>query len=115
MSEAKHTSEPKAESRSMEELEIGNAVYLTRLTNKFKNRKTWHRPDERKIFSFIPGTIQKILVSEGQEVGQGDPMLILEAMKMRNEVLSPVPGVVKKIYVQVGDQVPKDQLLIEFR
>jgi len=63
----------------MEELEIGGALYPTRLTSKFRNRKEWVRPDERKVIAVIPGTIQKLMVSAGDEVAAGDSMLILEA------------------------------------
>ena len=98
----------------MEELEIGNVIYKTRLTSKFRNRVIWQRPDVRKVDSIIPGNIQRIMVKEGDEVSPGTPMLILEAMKMRNEILSPLQGIVKKIYVSEGDMVPKDHLMIEF-
>jgi biotin carboxyl carrier protein len=54
------------------------------------------------------------MVKEGEEVTMGTPLLILEAMKMRNELLSPVNGVIRKIYVSEGDMVPKFHLLIEF-
>jgi biotin carboxyl carrier protein len=97
----------------MEQLEIGGALYETRLTKKFRNRENWSRPDERKVEAVIPGTIQRIMVSEGEEVSPGTPMLILEAMKMRNEVVSPIQGIIRKIYVSEGDQVPKAQLLVE--
>ena len=99
----------------MEELVIGGAHYLTHLTRKFRNRVPWVRPDHRKVLSVIPGTIQKILVSEGMEVEPGTPLLILEAMKMRNEVRSPVPGRVKRIHVSEGDLVAKALLLVEIR
>lgn len=98
----------------MEELVIGGAQYLTLLTRKFKNRTSWVRPDLNKVVAVIPGTIQKILVEKGAEVDIGTPLLILEAMKMRNEVVSPVQGRVKEIYVTEGEQVAKAQLLIEF-
>lgn len=97
----------------MESLEIGSATYITRLTAKFKNRELWQRPDENRVEAFIPGTIQSIMVEEGQEVKAGTPLLILEAMKMRNEVLSPLKGVIKKIYVREGEMVPKSHLLME--
>ncbi len=100
---------------SMEELVIGSTVYQTRLTTKFRERINWARPDEKKVTAFIPGTIQKIMVKEGNEVAQGMPLLILEAMKMRNELLSPLGGVIKKIHIAEGDMVPKDKLLIEFK
>lgn len=98
----------------MEQLEIGNVIYQTRLTSKFRNRVIWQRPDVRKVDSIIPGNIQRIMVKEGDEVSPGTPMLILEAMKMRNEILSPLQGVIKKIYVSEGDMVPKGHLMIEF-
>jgi biotin carboxyl carrier protein len=99
----------------LEELEIGSALYVTKLTNKFNNRKSWKRPDDRKLHAIIPGTIQKVMVKEGDQVKQGTPLMILEAMKMRNEVLSPVEGVIRKIHVSVGNMVPKDYLLVEFK
>jgi biotin carboxyl carrier protein len=97
----------------LETLEIGGAIYTTRLTSKFVNRKLWQKPDERRIEAIIPGTIQKIMVSEGDEVASGTPLLILEAMKMRNVVLSPFTGKVLKIHVSEGDMVPKSHLLVE--
>ena len=97
----------------MDSLEIGSALYVTRLTSKFKNRETWQRPDEKRVEAFIPGTIQRIMVKEGQKVSTGTPLLILEAMKMRNEVLSPLSGIIKKIHVSEGEMVPKSHLLVE--
>lgn len=98
-----------------EQIIIGGATYETRLTNKFRNRTTWKKPDKRKVESVIPGTIQKILVQVGQEVEHGEPLLILEAMKMRNEVRSPVSGKVYKIHVTEGEHVPKAHLLVQLR
>jgi biotin carboxyl carrier protein len=98
----------------MEELEIGGAVYTTRLTSKFKDRPQWVPPDQRKVLAVIPGTIQKLMVSVGDEVAVGESMLILEAMKMRNEIKAMHPGIIKKINVKVGEQVPKSYLLVEF-
>jgi biotin carboxyl carrier protein len=97
----------------MEELEIGNALYSTRLTHKFKNRPMWERKDERKVLAVIPGTIQKLMVSEGDQVESGTALLILEAMKMRNEVLAPLAGTVTKLRVKEGDMVPKNHILLE--
>ena len=99
----------------MEELEIGGAIYSTRLTSKFKNRKTWELPDQRKVISVIPGTIQKVMVSEGDEVAVGDSMMILEAMKMRNEIKAPQNGVIKRVNVEEGEHVSKAYLLLEFQ
>ena len=113
---SKSTKSPRAileQDASLEELEIGSAIYLTRLTTKFKLRKSWQRPDERMVQAVIPGTIREIMVKEGTKVDPGSPLLILEAMKMRNEVLSPVRGVISKVYVAEGDMVSREELLLE--
>lgn len=62
----------------------------------------------------MPGLILDIKVSEGQEVESGDPLMILEAMKMENVLKSPRKGVIKKIKVVKGKSVEKNQVLIEF-
>jgi biotin carboxyl carrier protein len=62
----------------------------------------------------MPGLILTISVSEGQEVKKGDPLLILEAMKMENVIKSPADGAVKGIKVKKGDSVDKNQVLILF-
>lgn len=62
----------------------------------------------------MPGLILEINVSVGQEVKQGDNLLILEAMKMENSFSSPRDGIIKSIAVAKGDAVDKGQLLIEF-
>ncbi len=62
----------------------------------------------------MPGLILSVAVAEGQEVKKGDPLLILEAMKMENIIKSPADGVVKGIKVRKGDNVEKNQVLILF-
>ncbi|UPQ78224.1 biotin/lipoyl-binding protein [Flavobacterium azooxidireducens] len=62
----------------------------------------------------MPGLILEINVLVGQEVKQGDNLLILEAMKMENSFSSPRDGIIKSIAVAKGDAVDKGQLLIEF-
>lgn len=59
----------------------------------------------------IPGAVTKIHVKEGQDVKKGQPLLVLEAMKMQTTVNSPVEGKVKEILVKTGKTVePKDLL-----
>jgi biotin carboxyl carrier protein len=113
MSNKDKSSKMSTDQGALESLEIGNALYVTRLTSKFKNRESWQRPDEKRVEAFIPGTIQRIMVKEGQKVSIGTPLLILEAMKMRNEVLSPLNGIIKKIHVSEGEMVQKSHLLLE--
>ena len=63
----------------------------------------------------MPGKIMDILVEEGTEVKEGEPIIILEAMKMQNEIASHVSGVVQSISVKKNDSVMKDDVLIEIR
>ncbi|MDL2251682.1 acetyl-CoA carboxylase biotin carboxyl carrier protein subunit [Odoribacter sp. OttesenSCG-928-J03] len=96
-----------------EKLQIDGTDYKTLFTTKWANHKKWEAPDPTHINAYIPGTIMKIHVKEGQEVKEGDVLLILQAMKMDNRILSPFDGKIKKIYVKEGERVPKNTLMIE--
>jgi len=63
----------------------------------------------------MPGKIIDILVEEGSEVKEGEPIIILEAMKMQNEIASHVTGVVKSVTVKKNDSVMKDDVMIEIQ
>ncbi len=99
--------------KNLETLVIGGTAYKTQLTDKFKNRKNWEEPNPKLILAYIPGTINKIFVKEGQKVKEGTKLLILEAMKMKNLVLAPMAGTIKSIQVAEGKMVPKNHVLIE--
>lgn len=62
----------------------------------------------------MPGMVLNILVTEGQDIKKGDPLIVLEAMKMENVLKSPTDGIVKKITVNKGIAVEKNQVLIQF-
>lgn len=66
-----------------------------------------------KILAPMPGKILELLVSENEEVEHGDPVAILEAMKMENELKAPASGHITKIHVKTGESVEKNQPLIE--
>ncbi len=61
----------------------------------------------------MPGLVLKIFVEEGQEVNEGDPVVILEAMKMENVLKAEGSGIVKKINASDGESVEKGVVLIE--
>ena len=61
----------------------------------------------------LPGTILKINVAVGDQVKAGQSMLVMEAMKMENQVLSEKDGEVKAIKIKEGDVVLQDDVLIE--
>lgn len=60
----------------------------------------------------MPGLILKILKQTGEEVKIGEPLLILEAMKMENEIRSTTGGVVKEVMVREGGSVEKNTVII---
>lgn len=61
----------------------------------------------------IPGTITQIFVSEGDTVSPGQPLIILEAMKMDNIIKASANGRVKRVLVSLGQNVSRDDLLVE--
>jgi biotin carboxyl carrier protein len=66
-----------------------------------------------KVCSPMPGKILDILVDENSDIKQGEAIIILEAMKMQNEILASVTGKVKKIHIKQNDLVMKDDIMIE--
>ena len=67
---------------------------------------------EAQIKSPMPGLIVDVPVTEGQQVAKGDPVVILESMKMENELRSPRDGIVKRIFVDKAVTVEKNQILV---
>ncbi len=67
----------------------------------------------RPVVAPMPGMVVRVEVSEGDEVRGGQGVVIVEAMKMENELLAEAPGVVERIHVREGEAVEKDQLLVE--
>ncbi|RED45209.1 biotin-dependent enzyme [Winogradskyella eximia] len=66
-----------------------------------------------KIVAPIPGTILSLNVKVGDTIKENDLLLVLEAMKMENNIIAEKSGVVASIQVAVGQQVLQDALLIE--
>ena len=64
------------------------------------------------IKSEMPGAIVDVKVKVGDKVKEGDVLLILEAMKMQNEIRSPKDGEVKEVFVKPGDNVEADAKLV---
>ena len=63
----------------------------------------------------MPGTVLDVKVTEGQAVNAGDVVLILEAMKMENEISAPAAGTVDKIVAAKGSSVNSGDVLITFK
>jgi len=65
------------------------------------------------ILAQMPGVILRVYVKPGEEVKAGDPLCVLVAMKMENEIRSPIDGTVKEVYIKDGDKVAVgDKMLV---
>ncbi len=64
-----------------------------------------HLGDSGIIKALMPGRISRVLVEKGDEVRRGEGLLVLEAMKMENEIPAPADGIVDEIFVKPGDTV----------
>jgi len=121
-------------------IEFGNKKYLAEITDKSQNKYTVllngvsysftiespisykrrkylekHKQASKTeiVTAPMPGKIIELLVEESSEVKEGEAILILEAMKMQNEILAQVAGKIRKINVKAGDSVTKDDVLME--
>jgi biotin carboxyl carrier protein len=94
-------------------LNIDTSLYKTRISNKFANRKPYKPANPHLILSFISGTVLDILVKTGDSVRKGDDLMILDSMKMQNQLKCNIYGKVKTIMVRKGDKVSKGMVLLE--
>lgn len=71
--------------------------------------------DAEGIRAPLPGLILEVLVKEGDRVTSGQNIVLMEAMKMENQVQAPYDGEVHKIHIKPGETVDEEQLLVEIR
>jgi biotin carboxyl carrier protein len=100
-------------------LKINGVVYEVKLENEYDQlikrlglSVVTHQV-VKDIKAPMPGLVIEVSASAGQEVEQGTPLLILEAMKMENVIKSPAAGRIKRINVVKGEAVDKNHLLVE--
>ncbi len=114
------------------DLEVNGTPYKVNLKKEVKTRKTPKlvrgktpppSPDDKKqltrsgkltsIKAPLPGKILSVLVKEGDEVKKDDKLILMEAMKMENNIHTDTAGVIKSIKVSPGESVLQDAVLIE--
>ena len=81
-------------------------------TRRRKPRPGVFPGDECVVCAPMPGLVTQVLVSVGQQVAAGEVLVILESMKMENELLAPRQGTVKTIHVTPGDTPGLDEPLV---
>lgn len=104
-----------AKEKEFKNLIVQGAVYKTTYSKKFENRTVWETPNVNLLYSFIPGTIIDIFVKPKDKLKEGDVILLLEAMKMQNQVRMPFDGEIVKIYVNKDEVIPKRHLMVEIK
>lgn len=72
-------------------------------------------PAGQTLNSPIQGTVLKVLVKPGQSVKRGEPVVVIEAMKLENDVVSEIDGVIGEVLVSERDVVNSDQPIISYR
>lgn len=73
------------------------------------------KPKVVSVTAPLPGNVFKVLVKEGDEVKAGDNLLVMEAMKMENDIIAEKSGVVASVKVSEGDTVLQGAVLVEFK
>jgi len=96
------------------QIDIEGEVYETELTNNYIINSKYIRPSDTDKGAFIPGLISDVLVKEGDKVKLGRSVVILEAMKMLNEINLNFDARITKIFVSKGDIVVKGQVLFSY-
>lgn len=94
-------------------LTVDSGKYKTLLTTKYNNKKKYEEHNPKLVRAFLPGTIVDIMVNAKKKISAGEPLLILEAMKMKNSIVSHIDGKVLKVNVKKGQLVSKNEILVE--
>ena len=67
-----------------------------------------------RLTAMMPGRVVKVMTSVGDKVKKGQPLIIMEAMKMEHTIVSPKDGVVERVAFKENDLVPADAVLFAF-
>jgi glutaconyl-CoA/methylmalonyl-CoA decarboxylase subunit gamma len=125
-----YTVDIKSVEDNIAELEVNGTPFQVELSKEIKTTKTpklvrsaisprteakpiTAKTGLKKVEAPLPGSIFQIVVKEGDVVKKGDVILIMEAMKMENNILAEIDGTVKTVKVKVGDTVLQGETLAE--
>ena len=70
--------------------------------------------NDGRLTAMMPGRVVKVMADAGDKIKKGQPLIIMEAMKMEHTIVSPRDGVVERVAFKVGDMVPADAVLFAF-
>ena len=102
-----------SEGNPRDTLVVDDTAYETTFTRKFRERAVYRQADPKLVPAHIPGVIREVGVSPGDAVRWGQGLVVLEAMKMQNDITAPRDGVVRAVHARPGQMVPKGFVLLE--
>jgi pyruvate carboxylase subunit B len=103
---------------TLSEIEVSKGATGDRKKSATETNRANGRPrptHEGCVTTAMPGNIVDVKVKAGDKVNAGDPVLVIEAMKMENEIQAPKGGIVVAVHVQKGDSVTPDESLLEIQ
>lgn len=92
---------------------VGGPVYALSLAIPAARRRGTSGAEAGRLTAQMPGQVVDVLVKAGQTVTAGQPLIVLEAMKMEIRICAPTDGIVREVLVKKGDVVDRDQQLIQ--
>jgi biotin carboxyl carrier protein len=113
--------DPDIDQRNVYDVMVGGQRYLVKVQDERSRRlalvdRNLKPPDgELSVKAPIPGLVVKVPVAPGQQVAEGEELVILEAMKMENELRAPRAGVIHEVRVEPRMQVALGQVLLTIR
>ncbi len=109
--------------RELHVLPQGNSAYSVMVNGRHliaqvekgnaKKNKSTNQDNKGDLVAPMPGMVVAVLVKEGQQVERGEPLVVLESMKMQMQLRSPFAGTVKKVSADCKTQVEKGALLVQ--
>lgn len=99
-------------------IKMGNETWsydVMDLSAEGSRRKKTSSSSPDRIVSLMPGKITKIFVKDFDKVTQGQPLIVMEAMKMEYTLKSDLKTMVEKVHVELGQQVSLGQLLVQLK
>ncbi|MFY9607023.1 MAG: acetyl-CoA carboxylase biotin carboxyl carrier protein subunit [Blastocatellia bacterium] len=91
---------------------LGGRAFAASIIDRKHRRTIEHRPEgQQQLTAPMPGKVVRVLLKPGDEVSEGQGVIVVEAMKMQNEIKSPKTGRILQVRVSEGDTINNNQVL----